>query len=218
VTAFNGLAQLQIQSHMADGQAVLNTVHINDVGAGSPPDVTALTNLATDFWSWISGTYLALAPTTMTVDQVIARQVSDPTSPVIVLEAAHPVGAAGTRGTGARQGPQSLCGIASIKTPNASRRFRGHLFLPPIVDVASLDNNNIAASSAYQTAAAAFVAKLQAGCAPTPSWTGSALAAWTLCIYSLAAAKLTQPSVAAAQLVTLKSKVSFLRSRERGGS
>ena len=34
--------------------------------------VTALTNLASDFWTWISGTYLALAPTTLTVDQVIA--------------------------------------------------------------------------------------------------------------------------------------------------
>lgn len=218
MSAFNGLAQLQIQGHMADGQAVLNTLHINDVGAGTPPDVTALTNLASDFWAWISGTYLALASTTLTVDQVVARQVSDPTAPVIVLEASHPVGTAGSRGTGARQGPQSLCGIASIKTPNASRRFRGHQFLPPIVDVASLSGNNLDGSGAYATAAAAYVAKLQAGCAPSPTWTGSTLAAWTLCIYSLAAAKLTQPSVAEAQLVTLKSKVSFLRSRERGGT
>jgi hypothetical protein len=218
VTAFNGLAQIQIQSHMADGQAVLNTLHINDAGAGSPPDVPTLTALAHEFWTWISGTYLALCTTTCTVDQVVARQVSDPTAPVIVLEAAYPVGTAGSRGTGARQGPTSLCGIASIKTPNASRRFRGHQFLPPIEDVASLSGNNLDGSAAYYTAAAAYIAKLQAGCAPSPTWTGTNLASWTLCIYSLAGAKLSQPSVATAQLVTLKSKVSFLRSRERGGS
>ena len=218
MTAFNGLAQIQIQSLMDDGQAVSNSVHINDVGAGTPPDVPTLLQLATDWWTYFSATYLALAPTTMTVEQVVARQVSDPAAPVIVLEATHPVGTAGSRGTGARQGPQSLCGIASMKTPNASRRFRGHNFLPPIVDVASLSGNVLDPSAAYATAAAAYVAKLQTGCQPSVTWTGTDLSAWSLCIYSHAAAVLSSPSVAAVQLVTLKSKVSFLRSRERGGS
>ena len=108
--------------------------------------------------------------------------------------------------------------FASMKTPNASRRFRGHNFLPPIVDVASLSGNVLDPSAAYATAAAAYVAKLQTGCQPSVTWTGTDLSAWSLCIYSHAAAVLSSPSVAAVQLVTLKSKVSFLRSRERGGS
>jgi hypothetical protein len=216
--AHDGLAQLQIQSHMDDGQAVLNTLAICDPSSGSPPDVPTLLGLATEFWTWIASTYTALAPTTMTIDQVLARQVDDPASPGLILEAAHPVGVVGTRGTGARQGPTSLCGVASIKTPTASRRFRGHNFLPPIIDVASLSGNNLDGSAAYATAATAYIAKLQAGCVTTLTWTGTHLSAWSLAIYSLKSDQLAGPPYAQATLVTLKSKVAFLRSRERGGS
>lgn len=217
-TPFAGIAQVQIQSHMADGQAVVNSVHITDPGLGVAPDLPTLTALATEWWTYFSTTYTALAPTTMTIDQIVTRQVEDPTSPGVILEAAHPVGTAGSRGTGARQGPQSLCGVASFKTPVASRRFRGHNFLPPILDVASLSGNSLDGSAAYQTAAAAYVARLQTGCAPTVTWTGTNLSAWRLSIYSRTAASLGLPQNADVQLVTLKSKVSFLRSRERGGS
>jgi hypothetical protein len=106
----------------------------------------------------------------------------------------------------------------SLKTPVASRRFRGHNFLPPIMDVASLSGNNLDTSAAYWTAAAAYVAKLQTGCAPTVTWTGTNLSAWRLSIYSKKAASLSLPQNADVQLCQLKNKVSFLRSRERGGS
>lgn len=216
--AHNGLAQLQIQSHAADGQAVVNSLHVCNPAAGSPPDVPTLLGLATEFWAWISATYTALCCTDVTIDQIVARQVNDPATPGLILEAAYTVGTAGTRGTGARQGPRSLCGIASIKTPTASRRFRGHNFLPPITDVASLSGNNLDPSGTYHTAAAAYVAKLQAGCEPSPTWTGTHLASYSLAIYSLTSDRVAGPPYAQVSLVTLQTKVSFLRSRERGGS
>lgn len=217
-TPFPGIAQVQIQSHMTDGQAVVNSLHITDPGMGTAPDLPTITALATEWWTYFSATYLALSPTSMTVDQVVVRQVEDPTAPGVILEAAHPVAAAGTRGLGARQGPQSLCGVVSLKTPVASRRFRGHNFLPPIEDVASLSGNNLDGSGAYWTAAQAYVAKLQTGCAPSVTWTGSNLSSWRLSIYSRRAASLSLPQNADVQSASLKLKVSFLRSRERGGS
>lgn len=218
MAAFNGLAQLQIQSTLSDGQAVNNTVHLANTGLGAPPDVTKLTDLATQWWTYFSATYLALSPTTMTVQQILTKQVIDPASGGIPLEAAHPVGTAGTRGTGARQGPNSLCGVIAFKTPNASRRFRGHNFAPPIVDVASLSGNQLDPAGAYKTALDAYIVKLQTGCLPAVTWTGAELSSWHLCIYSHAAAVLSEPSVAATALVVRRDKVSFLRSRERGGS
>ena len=183
-TPFPGICAIQIQSHAVDGQAIINTVHITDPGLGTAPDLTTLGDLATQFWTWIASTYTALCTTDVTIDQTVAKQVEDPTAPGVILEAAHPIGVAGTRGLGARQGPRSLCGVASFKTPVASRRFRGHNFLPPVMDVASLSGNNLDATGAYWTAAQAYVAKLQAGCAPAVTWTGAQLSAWRLAIYS----------------------------------
>lgn len=203
---------------MVSGQAVSNTFHIADPGAGSPPGFTDLLALADEVNTWLGTEYRQLMSDQCTHDAVIARQVSDPLNPVIVLEATKTVGVAGTRSSTGNHIPEAICAVIAEKTPNASRRFRGHMFAPPAVNQAAVNGDNLATTDAYWTALAAYIAKLQAGCQPTVTWTGTHLASYELSIYSKKAASLGQPNVAAVSLVTPRLKAAWLRSRERGGS
>jgi hypothetical protein len=216
VAAFPGLAQIQLQSTLASGQAVRNTFAISHAAAGTAPDYTELLQLATDIAGYLGTTYEGVLTPGDTFVQVVARQVNDPTSPAVLLEAAFPVGTAGTRTISGNASPDEACAVLSLKTPNASRRFRGHLFVPPCKHAADLNGEHWDAASAYHTAVEAFRTKLDDGCGPTPTWTGTSLHNYTLSIFSKVAATAAQPSVASVQTVTTDYRVHWLRSRGRG--
>jgi hypothetical protein len=218
MAALPGLAALNILGHQATGQTISNTVHVFDIGLNNPPDVPTLQGLADEFWTWIAATYLATVHSSSTVDQVTSKQVMDPLIKQSPLEAAHIVNLPGTHAPAGTQAPNSLCGVLAIKTQLASRRGRGHLFLPPAVASTAFSGDILNQADPYYTNCVAFATRLQAGCGPSQTWTGSHLSQWQLCIYSRAAALLAQPSVAQATACVVKPKAYWLRSRSHGGT
>lgn len=216
---FNGLARIQVHSQLASGQACLNSFYIAQTGAGAPPSLADLGSLLTEIHTWLGTQYRAVLTTADTLVEYKAFQVPDPTNPSPPLEAVQPENLAGTRTVASDPSPQSLCSILSWKTPNASRRFRGHIFLPPAKDASALINDGYKGSQAYWVAVVALQAKFQAGCGPTVSWTGSHLANYFLSVYSPTSAHASAPSVATVQTVAVNSaRANWLRSRERGQS
>lgn len=219
MSLFNGLAKVQIHSQLASGQACLNTLYLSRVGSGSPPSLTDLTNLITDLDTWLGTQYRAVLTTADTLVEYRAYQVADPTNPSPPLETVLPKNVVGTRTVSSDPSPQSLCTIISLKTPNASRRFRGHMFLPPAKDASALLNDGYKGSQAYWVAVSALNVKYQAGCGVSPTWTGSTLSSWTLSVYSNTAALQSAPSVAICSTTAINSaRANWLRSRERGTS
>lgn len=217
MSLFNGLAGVTFLSTAPNGQGISNTFHVSNPGAGSPPDLTELTALGTDLVTWFGTAYRATLGTTSTLVNVTTRQVSDPTTPSVILEAVTVVNGAGSRSVGAGSSvPYSLCGVLSLHTPNASRRSRGHMFLPPCQVSGPLAGNLLNTGDAYYTNAVALAAKFAAGCGVSPTWTGSHLSNYGLVIYSKTAAKVGAPSVSLCSAATINPSVRWLRSRERG--
>jgi hypothetical protein len=217
VSLFNGLAQAQILSTLVDGQRVSNTFYLSHAGAGAPPDLPALTQLGTDLNAWLGTQYIGVLPTNATFDSITVRQVANPTSPTIVLESTHLNGSNGTRAVASGDAtPKSLCALIKLRTPNASRNFRGHLFMPPIQISVGLAGNVFIAGSAYISAIDALVTKLAAGALASPTWTGTELSNYGLVIYSKTLALRALPSVALCNQVAHDLRVRWLRSRERG--
>lgn len=216
---FNGLARVNILSTLRSGQAISNTFHIAKPGASAPPDFTDLGVLATDIAAWFETTYRAVLTSGDTMQKVTCYQVTDPTAIVLEEESSVTIAAVGTGDSNPRTTPDSISAIMSIHTPNASRRFRGHLFLPGQWYAGGLDGDKwLVASDTWRTNALALVAKFSDGLLPSVSWTGTDLPDWNLAIYSKAAALASVASVANANACVLDEKVHWLRSRERGAS
>lgn len=216
--ALQELASLQILGHMQNQQTVSNTIHVAKPGSGVAPDVPTLQGLADEFWAYISTTYLATFHASGFVDQVVAKQVMDPKIKDSPLEAQHIVNAAGTHSPPGAVVPQSLCGVVSLKTQLASRRGRGHLFMPPALSATSFTADLLTVSDPYYVALTAFATALQKGCTLSPTWSGTHLSQWSLCIFSKAAALLSQTDVAICSAVIVKPKAYWLRSRSHGGT
>lgn len=214
----DGLVKVNFLSHDSDSQVVSNTFHIVQPGAGSPPDFDELLQVATDAAAQFEASYLSLQVVSSVWDLVVCKQVSDGDPGDVLLEATYAVAESGTRTETGSYIPWGICGVASIKTPNASRRFRGHLLLPPCRTAGSVDGNVLNTANAYYTAAGAFVDDLNLGTIGGGGWTGSALSNYNLCIFSRTAAAASDPPVANAQTVIVRPKASFLRRRERGAT
>jgi hypothetical protein len=216
MAAFNGLIKATFLSQLASGQSVSNSFHLAQPAGGSPPDVAELTGVATDLQTYFSTTYRNILMNVDTWQKITCYQVSDPLAPIVIEEASVFPNLAGTGSAGSRSTPDSVAGVMSFKTPNASRRYRGHLILPgPWVNTALL-NDKIDQTNNWWTNAIALVAKFATGLAPTPTWTGTHLSHYELAIYSNAAALASAPSVSAVSAVVLDPYVHWLRSRERG--
>lgn len=213
---YNGVVKVTFLSQLASGQSVSNSFHLSDSGAGSPPDVAELTGLATDLQTYFDTTYRNVLMNADLFQKITCYQVTDPLAPVIIEEASVFPNQAGTGSAGSRSTPDSVAGVMSFKTPNASRRYRGHIILPgPWVNTALL-NDKIDQTNNWWTNALALVAKFATGIAPSPTWTGSHLSNYELVIFSKAAALASAASVANVSAVVLDPYVHWLRSRERG--
>lgn len=211
----NGLCKVTFLGHSSDGQVTSNTFHISHEGAGSPPDEPALMQLATDLGT-VFAEYKGMGTTDWTWDQIVTKQVSDGAGTDILLEGAHIVNVAGAIPNSGPYVPYGLCGCLSIKTSAASRRFRGHLLLPPVKVAAAVDGNVLKTSADYWLNMGALISLFAPGFVGGAGWAGAALADYRLCVFSRTAAREGVPSVANAIAMVRKPKVSFLRRRERG--
>lgn len=212
------LAEVQFLTTMTSGQAVSNTFHISKGAGGSVPTLADLTNLAADIVTYFQTTYQATIATTDTFQSVTVRQVTTDPATDPAAQAQQTVAHVGTHTLSGSAAPESACAVLRIKTPLASRRSRGHLFLPPGKVAADMAGDVWSAGSTYITNCNNLAAKFATGCLPTPTWTGSTLSAWTLCVYSKTAALAAQPYVTLANAAVVDPKVHWLRSRERGAS
>jgi hypothetical protein len=217
-TLLPGLIAVQFLGHRVTNQATSNTIHVAKPTSADPPDFTELQAIADQLYTWCGTQYNNLGDTGWTFDSIIARSVPNPVDPGIALEASHAVGTTGTRTPGSTTVPEGLCGLIFFQTPNVSRRFRGHIFAPPAIAGAAINGNNLQASDTYWTNLTAFRDKLRAGYATSRTWTGSSLSNYNLVLYSKVAAQQSTPPVANVQFVGVRSKASFLRSRERGAT
>jgi hypothetical protein len=211
------VARVNYLAILPTGQAVSNSFHVHSPGLGEP-DIGFLADLAGDVDAYFTTTYRAMFTATATVKAVRTFSVPVAGTKDPYLEYVFNINLVGTNGN-TQTGPDSLCAVAAVQTPVAKRFARGHIFLPPQT-LATMDNNGkLWNQSAGSWASwAAFVAKLATGCAPSPTWTGSALSASRLAIYSKVQDKVVGDLVTEATAVTLRPEVRWLRSRERGSS
>lgn len=214
----NGLVQVNIRSHEADLQQTSNTFHIFNPSAGAPPDVTELTTLATQLASQLTTVYRAMLVTTATLDDIVCKSVNLPGGSDIPGEATSTINQAGTRTIAGTAMPKALCALVALRVPAATRRFRGHMFMPPAFNSGSVAGNNLDTSNAYYTAVVAYAAELAKGTPTGAGWTGSSLSHYQLVVYSPTQAAAALPYTGLVQAVVVRLHVSFLRSRERGGT
>lgn len=212
----NGMVRVNFLSQMASGQSVSNTFYLSNGSAGAPPDVPELTGLATDLQTWFQTTYLNIMLSVDTWQKITCYQVADPAAPVLIEEASVFPNLAGTHGAGPRTTPDSVSGILSLKTPNASRRYRGHIFLIGPSNNGDLSGDKWLPASGWLTNAVALAAKFAAGIAPSPSWTGTHLSHYDLVVFSKAAGIAGDPPVANVSACIVDPYTHWLRSRERG--
>ncbi len=211
------VAKVNILSTLPTGQAVSNTFYVHNPGLGIP-GLTEITNLATDIDTYFTTTYRAMLTSLATMVAIRTYSVPDPTTKEPYLEYVLQKNLAGT-GAFTQSGPDSACAVAALQTSVAAKYARGHLFLPPQL-LSTMDNNgrNWNQSSGSWAAWLAFVAKMATGCGASPTWTGSTLSQYTLCIFSKQQNKVVGAAVTDCSTVTLRPEVRWLRSRERGGS
>ena len=213
---FHGLASVQIVSHTPSLQTISNTFHVSDTSKGAAPSFAELTQLGLDVGTYFATTYKAMFGSDHTLDKIVTRNIADPTDPDVPQEATNTLSVAGTRTTSGTSVPENLCGLMFMQTPNASRRFRGHLFLPPLQTAGAINGGLLQTSDSYYTAATAFRDKLRTGYVTSRTWTGTELSKYDLVLYSRKAAQLGLPSVANVSFVGIRADVHYLRSRTRG--
>lgn len=200
-------------------QLVANTFHVRQNPTAGNVDAAHLTALLADAnTTSLITAYRAMLTTSDTLDVLVARLVHDPQFPNDPrAEAARTVGLAGTRAPADTREPTGLCGLITLGTDLAGRRYRGRVFLPPILDSQQIANGGtIGTGSAYRTAITAFIAELTK--TMYPSGAGHYGGAWNdndLCIYSLRARTLiADPYYARVTSAVSKPPLHYLRSRE----
>lgn len=203
---------------LANGQRTSNTIAIVNPGAGTAPTYADLQELGTELLTQFATTYKAIGTTTWTWDSILTKNVVVPGTTDTYQEAATTVAAPGTRSDTTTWIPDSVCGVLSLKTANASRRFRGHLFMQPARTQSSVGGNLLATGDGYHTALTNFATELAKGCIGGVGWTGGTLASFKLHVFSRAAAIAGAPYVAECTAVTVRPDARWLRSREHGGS
>jgi len=196
-------------------QTCLNTFHIGKAGSGIP-SLATMTALATELQTAFTSTYRGMLRTADSWQSIIVSQIADPLDPDPEVRFEKTVNLAGTRTNPATTVPDAICAVASLRSPLASRRYRGHLFLPPSLDQASIAGQAFLTSNAYFLAAQALVATFATGVGPSQTWAGTNLSTWQLVLYSKRDRLDTGTYQTAVSAVTLSSTIHWLRSRQRG--
>jgi hypothetical protein len=106
--------------------------------------------------------WLGMAATSLRLDAVVAKQQKDPRDDADDPPAAsRVVDDVGTR-TADGNVPAELCAVLSGHADVSSRRSRGHVFLPPVLDSDQMtDFSEFTSSGTYITAINSFVTQLE---------------------------------------------------------
>lgn len=153
---------LQFQSHLPDIAVVRNSFHVRrNETAGDVDEAFLVSLLNADGTDNLVDAYRAMLTSNMEFDGVFVRQVQDPLNPSDPkLEHYRPIGLPGLRTPGSPGSPMEACAIASLHSDTASRRFRGHVFLPPAIDSSQLGGSHWTLTGSYSVAIATFLAEL----------------------------------------------------------
>lgn len=211
------LVRVQMLSTLESGQGVANTVHVVRPGHGVPSN-TELAALAADWQTWFSSAYRLLLNTGATWNSISCFQVPDPTAPTPPGKYTLNLNLAGTRTAVGTKTPQSACAVMSIQSALATKKYRSHLMLPPALDPAQLNGDIWDTTKAYYLNSVALAAKFAAGSGASPTWTGTTLSNYFMANFSKSAGLAGLPSYAVPNGVLVRTKVAWLRSRERGTS
>lgn len=154
-----------MQFQVADsftGQAYRNTLHFYTHDSADPVTFDVLKACANSAAvSDLIGAYKQLLTSGARLDAVLFRQPRDPLHPTdLPAEYLLEVDEAGTR-TADGDLPAEYCAILRGETDTASRRARGHLFLPPALDKASLaTHGDFGDASVYYSACVGLIDQL----------------------------------------------------------
>jgi hypothetical protein len=213
------LADLMSVTFLATGdddQAIRNTFHVHNA-TDDISDQATLAGTAVDVYDYFKTTYRAMLTDGMTFEGVSVSQVVNPADPGEYLTQQHLEPVAGTRTGGSTTCPQEICAVLSEATPVSSRRFRGHMFLPPARLIAALSGSGFATGNAYWTAVSNFRSTFEDGMTGTATWTGTYLSHAELVCYSQRAATVGSDIVwVGIGSVSVRNRAHWLRSRGRG--
>jgi hypothetical protein len=162
VAAFSDIATLQFQAHLADGQAIRNTLHFRRNPTAGSVDATWLTAWVADSnTTTLMTKYKAILRSTDRLDGVLGRATRDPSNPTADRdEAFRTDDQPGTRVVAGNVSPDELTGILKLSGDLAGRRYRGRIWLPPPMNQTDVQGENYYDAGAYGLAVDAFVTEL----------------------------------------------------------
>jgi hypothetical protein len=213
---FTSIATMQFQGVSWSGQAWRNTYHFRRNPAAGEVDADWLSSWVGDAnTTTLINKYLACMTVLQRLDGVLVRATRDPLFPAADRDEAYrQVDAPGTRATPAGITPEELCAMLKLAGDLAGRRYRGRIWLPPIVDRGIVNGESYDFTSAYATA----VASLTTEWAKTLYTSGGGHYAgnWNDCdmiVYSRKGRSLDQTYYARVSAIQRPPKVHWLRSR-----
>jgi len=216
----NGLIRVNLIGTALSNQQVANTFYVGELSSNSAPSYDKLQGVAEDLYTWLGTQYRATIHDATTFNRIECHQVADPTvvPPELTLKYVKTVDLPGTRAqSGSTITAQQECALLAFATGIASRKFRGHNFLPPALDIAALNGANWSSTSTYWLSCVQYKARIEAGIEGASSrWTGPELGNWVLVQYSRKARLDGQAWVQTTQAVTLSPEIRWLRSRSKG--
>src|SRR5712691_4255697 len=124
--------------------AMSNTYHLFAHDAADPVTFDVLKALGDSGWmSGLIDAYVTLLSSSATLDAVVLRQPHDPQDPTAIpAEFGVDVETDGSR-TANGSLPAPLCALLVGHADSASRRARGHVFLPPSLDGADISDQGV---------------------------------------------------------------------------
>ena len=156
MAAFNDIATMQFQGVSWSGQAWRNTYHFRRNPSAGDVDASWLAAWVADSnTTALKDKYLATLTVLQRLDGILVRATRDPLNPgADRAEAYRQVDAPGTRATPSGITPEELGPMLKLAGDLAGRRFRGRIWLPPLVDRGIVNGESYDFTSAYATAVA----------------------------------------------------------------
>jgi hypothetical protein len=216
MAAFQSILTMQFQGVSWSGQAWRNTYHFRKNPTSGNVDATFLTALAADSnTTSLINKYLACLTVLQRLDGVLVRATRDPLFPGDDRdEAFRQVDAPGTRATPSGIAPEELGAMLKLAGDLAGRRFRGRIWLPPIVDRGVVNGESYDFTSGYATAVANLASDLTK--TTYPSGAGHFGGSWNdvdMIVFSRKGRSLDQTYYARVSAIQRPPKVHWLRSR-----
>lgn len=211
---------MQFQSHDVGGQAFRNTIHVRKNPSSGVVDAGFLTGLgAASGTTSLSTAYRGILTTAQRLDGILLRATRDPSNPDAERDEFFlVVDALGTRSNPGTTTPLELGAILKLSGDLAGRRYRGKIWLPPIMDPGQVTGENRSTGGGYSTAIASFITELTK--TTYPSGAGHYGGSWNdsdLCVFSRRARLAGSTYYARVSGLSSPTKLRWLRSRNPVG-